>query len=504
MPSLVRRLACAVLFLFAISIGNTQNSRDLISELDAYIEEARQEWEVPGLSVAIVKDGELLLSKGYGLRSLTSTEKIDQHTIFSIGSTTKAMVAAAMGMLVDEGLVSWDDKVSEHLPDFQLYDSYASRELRVRDLFTHNAGLGNADLLWYYNDLDSDEILHRMRRLKPAYPFRGGYTYQNIMYLAAGKLIAKVSGKPWAEFMQDRVFSPLGMNNTYPTLKISQQQENRSIAHHRIANKITPIEDCSADPIAPAGAIWSSVNDMAKWMQFLLDTAKINGKALLEEGTHQELFKPQIIIPKEQFYPTTALTKPTWTTYGLGWFQHDYQGYTLQFHSGSLPGTVAIIGLVPELDLGVYVLGNLDHAELRHAILYQVIDAFRGESDHDWSTDLKKLYDGLADRQKRQAKELALSRQIKTKTSKNISAYAGIYFDPFWGEVEIQEAKGTLQYRASSQLRAELEHWHYDTFNAKWSKKWMSDSLISFQLSETDGAVESLKIGNRTYRKISE
>lgn len=504
MPSFVRRLACAVFFLLAISIGYTQNERGLIQELDAYIEEARQEWEVPGLSVAIVKDGELLLSKGYGLRSLASTEKIDKNTIFSIGSTTKAMVAAAMGMLVDEGLVGWDDKVSEHLPDFQLYDSYASRQLRVRDLFTHNAGLGNADLLWYYNDLDSDEILHRMRKLKPAYPFRGGYTYQNIMYLAAGKLIAKVSGKPWAEFMQDRVFSPLGMSNTYPTLKSSQQQKNRSIAHHHIEDKITPIADCSADAIAPAGAIWSSVNDMAKWMQFLLDTAQIKGKALLERSTHQELFKPQIIIPQEQFYPTTALTHPTWTTYGLGWFQHDYQGYTLQFHSGSLPGTVAIIGLVPELDLGVYVLGNLDHAELRHAILYQVIDAFRGETNMDWSTDVKNLYDGLATQQDRQAKELGLSRQAKTKTSKDISAYAGIYFDAFWGEVEIQESKVGLLYRASSQLQAKLEHWHYDTFNAKWSKEWMTDALISFQLSETDGEVESLKIGNRTYRKISE
>lgn len=504
MPNLVRRLACAALLLFAISIGHAQDTSGLIQELDDYIEAARQEWEVPGLSVAIVKNGKLLLSKGYGLRSLASTEKIDQHTIFSIGSTTKAMVAAAMGMLVDEGLVSWDDKVSEHLPDFQLYDPYASRELRVRDLFTHNAGLGNADLLWYYNDLDSDEILQRMRKLKPAYPFRGGYTYQNIMYLAAGKLIARVSGKSWAEFMQDRVFSPLGMSNTYPTLKISQQQKNRSIAHHRIAEKITPIEDCSADAIAPAGAIWSSVDDMAKWMQFLLDTAQVNGKALLEPGTHQELFKPQIIIPQEQFYPTTALTKPTWKTYGLGWFQHDYHGYTIQFHSGSLPGTVAIIGLVPELDLGVYVLGNLDHAELRHAILYQVIDAFRGESGQDWSTDLKELYDGLAERQKRQTKELLLSRQVKTKTSKEITAYAGIYYDSFWGEVEVKESKNALQYRASSQLWADLEHWHYDTFNAKWSKKWMTDSLISFHLSETTGEIEFLKIGNRTYKKISE
>lgn len=493
-----------LLLLFVVVIGNSQNQNQIVQELDTYIEQARKQWEVPGLSVAIVKGGEVILSKGYGVRSLASTERVDENTIFSIGSTTKAMVAAAMGMLVDEGLVSWDDKVMKYLPDFQLYDPYASRELRVKDLFTHNAGLGNADMLWYYNDLPSDKILKRMRMLKPAYPFRGGYTYQNIMYLAAGKLIATVSGKPWAEFMQERIFSPLEMSNTYPTLLISQQEQNRSIPHHHIEDTITPIEDCSADPIAPAGAIWSSVNDMAKWMQFLLDTGKVNNQSLLDFETYQELFKPQIVIPKAQFYPTTTLTNPTWTTYGLGWFQHDYHGLALQFHTGSLPGTVAIIGLVPELDLGVYMLGNLDHAEVRHAILYQVIDAFRGEMDKDWSTDFKNLYDQLGARQRMQRKELMLARHNKTKMSKDISSYSGIYFDPFWGEVEVIEYKKTLELRTSSQLSAILEHWHYDTFNAKWSRKWMGDTLISFGLAEMDGEIATLKIGNREYKRISD
>ena len=498
------RIAVLILLLFVVSTGFGQNQSELIQKLDDYIEVARQQWEVPGLSVAIVKDGQVVLSKGYGVRSLAATEAVDHNTIFSIGSTTKAMVAAAMGMLVDQGLVSWEDKVIEHMPDFQLYDPYVTRELRVKDLFTHNAGLGNADLLWYYNDLEPDEILKRMRNLKPAYPFRGGYTYQIILYLAAGKLIASVCGKSWVEFMQERVFVPLGMTNTYPTLEISQKQQNRSIPHHHIDNKITPIEDCSADPIAPAGAIWSSVNDMAKWMQFLLDTGKVEGRALLELETYQELFKPHIIIPQAQFYPTTALTKPTWTTYGLGWFQHDYHGYALQFHTGSLPGTVAIIGLVPELDLGVYVLGNLDHAEVRHAILYQVIDAFRGETDKDWSTACKDLYDSIATIQGLQRKEQMLARQIKTKTSRPINDYAGIYFDPLWGEVEIIKSKSILELKVSSQLTARLEHWHYDTFNLKWSRKWMGDSLLSFGLAETDGSVESLSIGNRRYRRISD
>lgn len=500
----IGKIAFLLLWFGTLSLGYGQTQDEIIQKLDTYIEQARQQWEVPGLSVAVVKNGEIILSKGYGVKSLDAAKPVDENTIFSIGSTTKAMVAVAMGILVDEGKVSWNDKVIEHLPGFQLYDSYVTRELRVKDLFTHNAGLGNADFLWYYNDIEPQDILHRMRMAPPAYPFRGGYTYQNIMYLAAGELIAKVSGKTWADFMQENVFTPLGMTNTYPTLTASQRQKNRSIPHHRINNKITPIEDCSADPIAPAGAIWSSVEDMAKWMQFLLDSAKVKGQRILEIETYQELFKPQVIIPQEQFYPTTALTKPMWTTYGFGWFQHDYQGYTLQFHTGSLPGTVAIIGLVPDLDVGVYMLGNLDHAEVRHAILYQVIDAFRGESKRDWSTDLKELYDGITYKQEMQKKEIVRSRQLETRTSKPLSNYAGIYFDPFWGEVEVIYEENKLQLKISSQLEASLSHWHFDTFNVKWSRAWMNDGLLSFQLGATSGSLETLIIGNRTYKKTED
>lgn len=499
MRKILLLIAC---YLPILLIG--QSEKNKIASLDAYIEQARQQWEAPGIAVAIVKEGKVLLSKGYGVKSLVKKGAVNQNTIFGIGSTTKAMVTAVMGMLVDEGIVHWDDKVIEHMPEFQLYDPYVTRELRIRDLLTHNAGLGNADFLWLYNDLSSKEILHQMRYVKPAYSFRGGYTYQNIMYLAAGELMAKVTGKPWAELMQERLFSPLGMTNTYASLLASQKQQNRSTPHHYVNDQIVPIADCSADPVAPAGAIWSSVEDMSKWMRFMLDSAKVNGARLLEEDTYLELLRPQVIIPASQFYPTTALTKPHWTTYGLGWFQHEYKNYALSFHTGSLPGTTAIIGLIPEENLGVYVLGNLDHAEVRHAIMYKVIDTFISDAEEtrDWSTDLLALYTDLQAQGERSEQQRELKRIDNTAPSKTPMEYTGTYYDLLYGEVEVLFEKEKFVLKVSSQWSAQLTHWHFDTYNAEWSEPWMSDSLVSFQLDENSGAVGTLKVGNRSYKKI--
>lgn len=499
MRKILLLIAC---YLPVLLIG--QSEKNKIAHLDAYVEQARQQWEAPGLAVAIVKNGEVLLSKGYGVKSLAKKEAVDQHTIFGIGSTTKAMVAVVMGMLVDEGVVHWDDKVIEHMPDFQLYDSYVTRELRIRDLLTHNAGVGNADFLWLYNDLSPKEILYQMRNVKPTYSFRGGYTYQNIMYLAAGELMAKVSGKPWPELMQERLFSPLGMTNTYASLVASQKQQNRSIPHHYINEEIVPINDCSADPVAPAGAVWSSIEDMSKWMRFMLDSAQVNGVRLLEANTYLELLRPQVIVPPSQFYPTTALTKPHWTTYGLGWFQHDYKGHALSFHTGSLPGTTAIIGLIPSQNLGVYVLGNLDHAEVRHAIMYKVIDALAlNETDsRDWSTDLLELYTDLQSQGQRNKKQRALKRIDDTTPSKTPMEYAGTYYDPLYGKVLVQFEETKLVLKMSSQLSAQLTHWHFDTYNAKWSEAWMNDSFVSFHLDENTGAISRLDTGGHSYMKI--
>ncbi|PHN05543.1 serine hydrolase [Flavilitoribacter nigricans] len=480
---------------------SAQDYSEEIQYLDQYIRKTQQDWKVPGLAIAVVKDGEIILAKGYGKRNQDADDPVDAETIFGIASTTKAMTAAAMGMLVDEGKVKWDDRVVDHWPEFQLYDPYITRELRVRDLFTHNAGLGNADFLWFDSDLTSEEILQRMRFSKPAYPFRGGYTYQNIMYLAAGELIERLSGKSWEFFVQERIFDPLNMYDTYPNQEESKGEANRSTPHYKQNGKIRTIPDSDADAIAPAGAVWSSVADMAVWTKFMLDSARVGRQQLLKPQTYQELLKPQTIVPSAQFYPTTRLTKPNWTTYGLGWFQHDYRGKKLNFHTGSLPGTTAILGFIPEERVGVYLLGNLDHAELRHALMYKVFDLFAfNDRSRDWSTELKALYDDLELTSRTQREKRMSAKMPDTSPSRSLAAYAGTYKDPYYGQVEVVFRDDHLELSISKDMNAVLKHWHYDTFLAQWQEDWRWESFVSFDLSP-EGKVTEIAFDGRVLKR---
>jgi CubicO group peptidase (beta-lactamase class C family) len=483
---------------------------------DAYVAKARDDWRVPGLAISVVKDGRVVFAKGYGVRELGRNDPVDEHTIFAIGSTTKAMTAALVGMLVDEGKLQWDDPVTKHLPWFQLKDPYVTRELTVRDLLTHRAGLGNADFLWYGQDNSPQDILRRIRLADPAYSLRSGFIYQNIMYAVAGAVVEAAGGKPWEQAIQTRIFDPLGMRDTIPTISHGQRQ-NMASPHLLVRGKVRVIENASVDSVAPAGSVWSSVSDMAKWMQFLLDGGRVggpNGKRLLSEKTAAELFKPQTIAPQE-IYPTWQLVKPHWMTYGLGWFQQDYQGRAVDFHTGSIDGMVAIHGLIRDEKLGVYALANLNNAEVRHALMYTVFDRYGGRRERDWSADLLKLYADLekteeANRQKQEAQRVS-----GTSPSLALEKYAGTYSDPLHGEVQVQaevqvvldgdqDTAGKvkrLRIRYGAGLTGTLEHWHYNTFRVNWAADWRQPSLASFIL-DAQGQPATLEfVGARFTRR---
>jgi CubicO group peptidase (beta-lactamase class C family) len=494
----------AILILVtALFVADVAAQHDPLAGFDTYVAKAVKDWRVPGLAVAVVKDGRVVFAHAYGVREQGKGGAVDTHTLFAIGSTTKAMTAALLGMLVDEDKVEWDAPVTTYLPWFQLKDPAVTREVTVRDLLTHRAGLGNADYLWYGHRNSTAEILRRVRLMDPAYSLRSGFIYQNIMYAAAGAVVEAASGKPWAAMMQTRIFDPLGMRDTIPTAATLSSHPNVASPHFIIDDKVRVIENASVDPVAAAGSVWSSVDDMAKWMQFLLDggtSGGANGKRLLSEAAFAELFKPQTIAPYDM-YPTTRLTRPHWMTYGLGWFQQDYRGRAVDFHTGSIDGMVAIHGLIRDDHLGVYVLGNLDHAEVRHALMYSVFDRYGGGSDRDWSADFRKLYaDIQKDESQGRAKKEAL-RVAGTAPSLPLARFAGDYSEPLHGDVKVSHDGRALRVQYGSAFDGTLEHWHYNTFRATWKAAWRQPQLVTFVLDE-DGKPAAVELlGARFTRK---
>ena len=496
------RLLTSLLLLATLlcsQMARAQTPAAQVKEFDAYVQQAVQAWRVPGLAVAVVKDGHVLLAKGYGVRELGRPEPVDAQTLFACASTTKAMTAACMGMLVDEGKVKWDDPVVKHLPDFQLYDPYMTREITVRDLFTHNTGVGNADFLWDIMDVPSEEVLRKMRLVKPSYSLRSSFIYQNIFYLAAGAVIEKVSGQPWGTFMRERIFKPLQMTRSVP-FRAEATDPNQTAPHYNIEGTITVIAHSNADEIGPAGSVWSSIEDMSKWMRCMLDSSKYTGGRLLSTRTWTELFKPHVLVPPQQFYPTQQLTKPNWTTYGLGWFQHDYRGKKVNFHTGSLAGAIAIHGQLPEARLGIYVFGNYDHAEIRHALMYKAFDHFALGGTRDWSAELLKLYGNIQAGADKEQRDWEAKRVANTRPTLPLEAYAGTYADPLYGEVAITLENGSLRVVANGYLKALLQHWHYDTFRGWYDKKWNGKATGTFVLG-ADGKISHVRFDGIEFKR---
>ena len=475
--------------------------RAIAPAFDAYVAKAVKDWNAPGLAIAVVKDGKVVFAKGYGVRELGKAATVDTSTLFAIASTTKAMTAASMGMLVDEGKVKWDDPVTKYLPSFQLYDPWATRELTVRDLLTHRSGLGNTDYLWAVADLPADSMMEKLRLVKPEYSIRSSFIYQNVMYVMAGQVIAAASGMPWAKFVQTRIFDPIGMRSTVPSVTLVNPGDNAASPHYRYGgDTIAVIGRDVAQAIGPAGDVWSNVADMSRWMLFLLDSGRVNGKRLLKSETFAELFKPQVMVPPSEFYPSMQLTKPHWMTYGLGWFQEDYQGKMLDFHTGSLSGLVAIIGLVPDEKFGVYVFANRDHVEVRHALMYKAIDMYLGNPQRDWSHDLKAIYDAQRINGEAAIKAEDAKRINGTKPSLALSKYAGTYEDSLFGRATVTESNGKLRFALGNNAAGNLDHWQYDTFRATYDKKWYGTDQISFAIGE--GIANSLSIGPYTLRRV--
>ncbi len=475
-----------------------------VTQLDQMIQKGMHDWKIPGLAAVVVKDGNVIFKKAYGLKDIRSKEPVNNETLFAMASTTKATIAMALGMLVDEGKINWDDHVIDHLPDFQLSDPYITADARVKDLLTHNLGMANADVLWFLDSLSTEQTLRRFSHTKKTYPLRGGFTYQNIMYAAAGEVIKAVSGKPWHTFVEKHLFAPLGMERSQTQAVNITKAGNYTTPHYDFDKEGVQVVDYThSDQIGAAGMMWSSIDDMAKYLQFLLAKGIVNNDTLLKPQTFKTLFRPHALIPANQFYPTTKLTKPNWLSYGLGWFQHDYRGTKLDFHTGSLPGLVAIAGVMHQKNTAVYVFANLDHAELRHAIMYQALDLFAFDDvSSQWHEKTYELYQGLKESGEKRWKQETENRVLNTKPTLPLSSYTGTYGNPVCGTLTITKTDGGLGLNFNDMEKIEAQHWHYDTFKTITNKRWTNPLLFSFDM-DNKGEIEKMTFFGYTFTKTN-
>ncbi len=473
--------------------------------LDAMIREGMEQWKAPGLVATVVQNGEVVFEKAYGVRNLQSGAPVDRQTLFNMGSTTKAVVSLALGILADRGKLRWEDKVYEHLPGFRLSDPYIREEARVMDLLTHNLGIDEADLLWVLDSTSTEETLRNFARAEKTFPVRGGFVYNNLMYVVAGEVIRAASGKPWYQFVEEEIFRPLEMTHTVARATEMVKRPNRATPYFSDPEKgILEAPYTLSDQIGAAGMIYTCLEDVEHYLLMLEQGGVYKGKALVTPETFAFLFEPHALIGAGAFYPTQQLTQPHWRSYGLGWFQHDYRGHKLDFHTGSITGLVAIAGIMHDRNTAVYVMANLDHAELRHAILYQALDLWALEDPgRDWQQEIFDLYEGLRSQALQQEADLKAKRQAGTSPRLPLAAYAGTYRHPMLGEARIVQTDSGLDLIFNDAASFRLQPWHYDTFRSDTNNRYLMRLMVNFAFG-TDGAVSRFEAMGQTFEKTAD
>ena len=470
----MRRIWC---FLLAACVVFAQPA-----DLDSWVERARKEFEVPGIAVGIVKDGKVVTAKGYGVRKLGEPGRVDEHTVFGIASNTKAFTAAALGLLVDEGKLKWDDPVQKHLPGFSLYDPLVTRDITVRDLLCHRTGLGlgAGDLLfWPDTDVSRAQVVAGARFIRPAASFRSKYQYNNLTFVVAGEVIAAVAGKPYDDFVGERILAPLNMTESRIGFG---HGPNVALPHSRgwrLEGTLTPIAPTKDMTWAAAAGAKSSVTDLLKWVG-----GHLTGKRPWSDAVQKEMWQAQTALPVNDPPPALKSTKANFAAYGLGWSLRDYKGRKIVTHGGALTGMVSLTYMVPEEGLGIVVLTNQEEGGAMSSIVNHIVDHYFGLPAQDWITAYKTVRADQLKRAKDGEAKLEAERAKDTRPSLPLKQYAGRYSDPWYGDVAVAEESGKLGLRFSRTpaMIADLSHWHHNTFRAIFRDKTVPDAFVTFSL----------------------
>ncbi len=458
----VRLFALLLCCLFLVRTGLAQNGAATpaptsLNGLDGFIEEIMKEWKVPGLAVAVVKDGKIVHAKGYGLRDVSKGLKVTPDTHFAIGSCSKAFTATALALLVEEGKLEWDKPVIDYLPDFRLYDDYATTHLRVRDLVTHQSGLPRHDMVWYGSPLSRKEIFARLRYLEPSRPLHARFQYNNLMFMTAGVLIERVSGSTWEEFTRRRILEPLDMKTSNFSVTDSQKLPDFSLPYQERKGEVQLIPFRNIDAIGPAGSINSSVNEMAQWLLLQLGKGNVAGKIVISEKSLAEVHTPQIVAGGDLKYDESF-----YSSYAMGWGVTSYRGHPVLSHGGGIDGFTSSVRFLPKDQLAVVVLTN-SSSPASGLIGSNVVDRMLGLSEAPWAQRAKE--DAVKGREA-QAKARAEDEAKRKKDAPPTHAlkdYAGQYQHPAYQTLTITQEGDQLKFDLHN-LTGALKHYHYDIF----------------------------------------
>jgi len=493
-----RQLKVTVLLVVISFFTNITYAQISSSAVDSLVIENLAKFNAAGIAVGIVKDGKVVYSKGFGVRKLGDKKKVDKNTCFGIGSNSKAFTTAALAILVDEGKIKWTDKVKDYIPEFKMYNSYVTENFTIEDLLTHRSGLGLGvgDLMVFPDgtDFEMKDIITSFQYFKPTSAFRTQFDYDNLLYLVAGEVIARVSGESWEEFVQTNILDKLGMKNSYTRMSKAVKSKNVARPHSSEKGDLRVIEEFKFDPSkqnGAAGAIYSSVDDMNKWMLMHLNHGEYDGsKTLFTPQRQNEMWRIHTVKP----IAYDSRTKSHFSGYGLGWFLKDVNGNMEVSHTGGMPGMLSKVIMIPDLNFGVVVLTNTSPggAFAFSAISQTIVDSYVGLQKVDWTN----MYYMYSQQSKNQADSVTVAVWKKVESNKKVKInnndFIGTYKDKWFGNVEIFMNNGKLWFKSvrSPKLNGPMEFYNANTFAIKWEYTDMNaDAFAMFTLDENGKAI---------------
>jgi CubicO group peptidase (beta-lactamase class C family) len=433
-------------------------AKPALDGFDAVVGQVMAEWKVPGLAMAVVRDGEVIFSKGYGYRDVEKKLPVTPQTLFAIGSITKSFTVTGLGLLADEGKLDWDKPVREYLPEYRLHDPAASERMTPRDLVTHRSGLPRHDALWYNSDFSRRDMVERLRYLEPSRDFRQSYQYNNLMFMTAGYLVERLSGQSWEEFTRARIFQPLGMARSNFSVKDSEASDDFSQPYEKAKEEIKKVPFRVIDEVGPAGSINSSVEEMTRYLMFHISQGKAGEKPLLSEGNARQMQTPQMVMPSAMLWPELG-----YPAYGMAFVVNSYRGHRLVQHGGNIDGFSALFTFLPTDKIGVVVLTNLGGTPAHSILTYNVFDRLLGLEPVDWNARFRELQKKQEESEEEAKKKGYTPRKEGTQPSHPLADYAGEYEHPGYGIVRVAQEGDALKI-TYNRMTSPLRHFHYDVF----------------------------------------